>query len=121
MKQVSLFPVEQKPKKESRNEYIRRIWREAEDEVSKPHEGKCATCGAAGTVLPYMDVGGGKMVPLDRKHKGYRGPGMIRGVLVCPCCSYPACRHCLFHGVMRDGHEWVNGECARCGKQQVAA
>jgi hypothetical protein len=83
--------------KESRTEYIRRIWAEAEAEVSVIHRGNCATCGGPGVVIPYMEVrdpdGNRHDVPLDKNSPLYRGAGMIRGHLICTCCSFAGCQH----------------------------
>jgi hypothetical protein len=39
------------------------------------------------------------------------------GIPICRCCSFRGCRHCLFHGVMVDGHTPdASGNCTRCGR-----
>lgn len=83
--------------RETHNERVRRYWREAEAEVSVIHPGNCATCGGAAVVIPHMEVSGPdgerRDVPLDKASPLYKGPGMIRGHLICPCCSFAGCRH----------------------------
>ena len=77
--------------KESHAQYVRRIWREAEEEVSKPRPGTCSMCNREGIILPYMELPDGSQIPLDKNNRNYSGPHLIRGVLRCPCCSGPGC------------------------------
>jgi hypothetical protein len=47
-----------------------------------------------------------------------RRDGTAWGLGVCPCCSLRSCRHCLWHGVLVDGHTPdLVGRCERCGKE----
>jgi len=78
--------------RESRNEYIRRVWAEAREECEKPRlDGVCAKCGRGPMlVLPYMKLPNGETIPLDKKHKDYPR-SILTAEGVCKCCSYPGC------------------------------
>ena len=113
--------VSSQPSAVSRRDRVAKMWEEAIAECKTVRAGTCASCSGQLTIYPYFRTDRGEMIPIHGPDFQAPGHGQITHVAVCPCCSFAACRHCWHHGVLVDGHTYVNGQCSRCGRKQVAA
>lgn len=51
-----------------------KVWTETEKELSKPYTGNCSICGEIVRCFPFTEN------------------EMLRAIVICPCCSWEACR-----------------------------
>lgn len=80
----------------------------------------CGTCGDRETTLLLMRP---PTAPEDFRKRRPKGEstGLVWGVdvvVVCPCCSFDDCQHCMWAGELVHGHKMTAaGVCSRCGKR----